>query len=81
MLKKMTYLKKCFRKIELGKMEEAMEKNKKLFFILAAVIIILSIGIVPKVLQNDTFFNISIGKYILDNGIDMQEHFSFVDRT
>lgn len=53
-----------------------MKKNT-LFFII--IIAIFTIGIVPKQFQNDTFFNISIGKYILNNGIDMQEHFSWID--
>ena len=52
--------------------------QKKLIFILSIVIAIFTIGIVGKTFQNDTFFNISIGKYILENGIDMKEHFSWV---
>lgn len=53
-----------------------MKKNT-LFYII--IIIIFTVGIVPKQFQNDTFFNISIGKYIINNGIDMQEHFSWID--
>lgn len=56
-----------------------MEKNqKKLILILSIVIAIFTIGIVPKTFQNDTFFNIAIGEHILENGIDMKEHFSWV---
>ena len=61
-----------------------MEENKtkklniKLIIILSIVIAIFSIGLPNKKFQNDTFFNISIGNYILKNGIDMQEHFTWV---
>ena len=56
-----------------------MNKNqKKLTVVLSIVIAIFTIGIVGKTFQNDTFFNISIGEYILENGIDMKEHFSWV---
>lgn len=53
-----------------------MKKNTLLFIIIIAIF---TIGIVPKTFQNDTFFNIAIGEYILNNGIDMQEHFSWID--
>lgn len=57
-----------------------MEKRtKKLTIIFSIIITIFTIGIVLKSFQNDTFFNISIGKYILENGIDMKEHFCWVD--
>ena len=57
-----------------------MEKKEKVLnikFIIMAIICIciFSIAIVPKELQNDTFYTIKLGKLILDNGIDMQEHF------
>lgn len=55
------------------------KKSKKIMIIGAIIITIFSIGIVLKTFQNDTFFYISIGKYILENGIDMQEHFSWVN--
>lgn len=56
-----------------------MKKNRKIAIIFSIIIAIFTIGIVPKTFQNDTFFNISIGKYILENKtIDMQEHFSWV---
>lgn len=56
-----------------------MEKNqKKLLFILSIVVAIFTIGVVPKTFQNDTFFNIAIGEYISKNGIDMEDHFSWV---
>lgn len=58
-----------------------MEKEKKLnikFIILSIICICLFvIAIVPKGLQNDTFYTIKLGKLIMDNGIDMKEHFTW----
>lgn len=55
------------------------EKVLNLKFIIMAVICIclFVIAIVPKELQNDTFYTIKLGKLILDNGIDMREHFAW----
>ena len=58
-----------------------VDKNKsnfkcRMFFI--AILSLITIAFVKKTFQNDTFFNISIGKYILQNGIDMKEHFSWI---
>ena len=55
------------------------KKQKKLIVILSLAITIFTIGIVFKAFQNDTFFNIAIGKHILENGIDMQEHFTWAE--
>ena len=55
-----------------------MKKSKKLTIIFSIIVAIATIGFVRKEFQNDTFFNITIGKYILENGIDMQEQFSWV---
>lgn len=52
---------------------------KKLIIIFSIVITIFTIGIVYKEFQNDTFFNIAIGKQLLEDGIDMKEHFCWVD--
>lgn len=52
--------------------------HKKLLVIFSIAIAIFSIGIVYKTFQNDTFFNIAIGEHILENGIDMKEHFCWV---
>ena len=41
------------------------------------LIIIFCISITPVSLQNDTFYNIKIGELISQNGIDMQDHFSW----
>ena len=51
--------------------------KKKMFYILLIGIFIFAIGLISKTLQNDTFYTIKIGKLILDNGIDMLDHFSF----
>ena len=53
--------------------------SKKTLIVFSIIIAIFIIGIVQKEFQNDTFFNISIGKYILENGIDMQEHWAFTE--
>ena len=52
---------------------------KKLLIVFSIAITIFSIGMVYKTFQNDTFFNIAIGKHILENGIDMKEHFCWVE--
>lgn len=56
-----------------------MEKMKFRFDILAMIsIIIFCFAIAPVVLQNDTFYTIKIGEYILENGISVgQDPFSW----
>lgn len=58
-----------------------MEKDKKMnlkFNIMAIILIaIFAFAISPKTLQNDTFYTIKIGEYILNNGITMQDPFSW----
>lgn len=58
---------------------EKEEKRLNTKFIIMAIICIclFVIAIVPKSLQNDTFYTIKLGKLILDNGIDMKEHFAW----
>lgn len=55
------------------------EKNIKTKFNILAIacIIILCFAITPITLQNDTFYTIKIGEYIVNNGIDMNDHFSW----
>lgn len=53
-----------------------MKKHKKIYIIFTILISILSIALVNKSLQNDTFSAITIGKYILNHGIDFVEHFN-----
>ena len=54
-------------------------ENKNLQFEILAwiLIIVFSIAIAPKSLQNDTFYTVKIGEHILENGIDMQDSFSW----
>lgn len=58
-----------------------MELDKKIktkFNIVAIIsIIIFAFAITPKTLQNDTFYTIEIGEFILENGITMQDPFSW----
>lgn len=54
--------------------------NKKLFFILLAIILIaiFCVSVSQKTLQNDTFYTIKIGEHIIENGgIDMLDPFSW----
>ena len=59
-------------------MDTENKKTKIKFNILAIVcILIFCFAITPITLQNDTFYTIKIGELILNNGIDMQDHFSW----
>ena len=58
-------------------MEEEKVLNVKFIIIVIICICIFSIAIVPRGLQNDTFYTIKLGELILNNGIDMQEHFAW----
>ena len=51
-----------------------MKKRWNIIAIL--LIIIFAIGITEKTLQNDTYYYIAVGKQIVENGIDMKDHFS-----
>ena len=56
-----------------------IKKNKeKIFGVLAIILIILfAISISPKRLQNDTFYTVTIGEFIEENGVDFQDHYSW----
>lgn len=56
-----------------------MEKKINLKFNVMAIILIIvfAVCVTPVTLQNDTFYSIKIGEYILDNGITMQDPFSW----
>lgn len=59
-------------------MEIEKKKTNIKFSILAIIaIIIFCFAISPVTLQNDTYYTIRIGELILENGIDMQDHFSW----
>ena len=55
------------------------DKKIKIKFNVFAIICILifSIALTPITLQNDTFYTIKIGEHIINNGIDMQDPFSW----
>lgn len=53
------------------------KRRKKFILFFLIWITIFAIGLVRKTFQNDTFYTIEIGELILDNGIDMMDHFSF----
>lgn len=57
------------------------EQNKNIKFTIMAIllIVVFCIAIVPKSFQNDTFYTIKIGEYILENGITMKDPFSWHD--
>ena len=50
------------------------EKKKSIRFNTMAIILIIifCIAITPKTLQNDTYYTLKIGQYILENGITMR---------
>ena len=52
-------------------------KNRKTFIILLLALIIFTISIIHKGMQNDVFFTIKTGEYILKNGINDIEPFTF----
>ena len=54
-----------------------MKQNKKLFVVFSLLIVIFMVSIVNKSFQNDTFFTIPIGNYILENGISSEEQFAW----
>lgn len=56
-----------------------MDKEVKIKFNILAIIgiIIFCFAVSPITLQNDTFYTIKIGEHILENGIDMQDPFSW----
>lgn len=58
--------------------EKAKMKNGIKFTIMAVVLIaIFCVALTPVTLQNDTFYTIKIGEHIMQNGIDMQDPFSW----
>lgn len=54
-------------------------KNKKLIIVLAVCIAIFAGTFVHKTLENDTFFTIPTGNYILKNGVNDAEPFTWHD--
>ncbi len=56
-----------------------MKKNKETIFMIIAIIgiVILGTAMAPIELQNDTYYTISIGQYIMENGISQYDPFSW----
>lgn len=55
-------------------------KTKMKFNVLAIIfIIIFSFTLAPKTLQNDTYYTISIGEHIMENGLDRADPFAWTD--
>ena len=52
-------------------------KNIILEVIIISLIVMFSFSVAPKTLQNDTYYTVSIGNLIMENGIDMKDHFSW----
>ena len=54
------------------------KKTKMKFNVLAVFVIILfSFALTPVTLQNDTYYTVAIGEHIMQEGIDMQDPFSW----
>ena len=53
-----------------------MKKNK-VFWLFAVCLLMITTGIVTKTFQNDTFFTIPTGNYILENGVNDVEPFTW----
>lgn len=58
-------------------MDKAKSKTRIFNIVAILLIVIFSMAITPKALQNDTFYTIKIGEYIMENGVTMQEPFSW----
>lgn len=66
------------KRLLLEKEEKELKKARKKFIgFIFICIIIFCMALVNKSLQNDTLYTIKIGKLILNNGIDMMDHFSW----
>lgn len=63
----------------MGKFLKKIIEKKKIIseIIIIGVIILFGFSVAPKTLQNDTYYSISIGNLIMENGIDMKDHFSW----
>ena len=56
-------------------MEQGKKTNLKFNIMAMILIAIFAFSISPKTLQNDTFYTIKIGEYILENGITRRRSF------
>lgn len=57
-----------------------MKKSSKILFYILVVVTFLGIAILlsKKSLQNDTFYTIKVGESVVNNGVDMKDHFSWI---
>ena len=62
-----------------GNFFEKLKDKKEIIFEIIAILLIalFSYSIAPKTFQNDTYYSVPIGDLVLENGIDMQDHFSW----
>ena len=63
-------------------MKKIFEKIKEKRNIISEIIILMliaffSFSVAPKTFQNDTYYSVAIGNLIMENGIDMKDHFSW----
>lgn len=63
-------------------MKNFFEKIKEKKNIISEIIILIliaffSFSVAPKTFQNDTYYSVAIGNLIMENGIDMKDHFSW----
>ncbi len=63
-------------------MKNFFEKIKEKRNIISEIIILIliaffSFSVAPKTFQNDTYYSVAIGNLIMENGIDMKDHFSW----
>lgn len=56
-----------------------MKRNRKFYVLVLISLISLAIMLVTREFQNDTFYSIKVGEQIFKTGIDMKEHFAFVE--
>lgn len=56
-----------------------MKNNKVIIGVSLLIVVLLCCAFTVKTFQNDTFYTIKIGESILENGIDMKDHFSWHD--
>ena len=54
-----------------------MKKYRKLYFIFILLIVIFTASLINKTLQNDTFFTIKMGNYVLQNGLTSDEPLTY----
>ena len=56
-----------------------IKDKKNIIFGMSFIVLISWFGysVAPKTFQNDTYYTVSIGNLIMENGIDMKDHFSW----